>query len=152
MTTEWIVIANASQARILQRRRGEGLQLAHTFSHPQGRWRAGELARDKAGRETGASGVGGATYEMHPDARSKERTRFARELGDFIEQAARDGRFGVLAIFAASPFLGDVKHGLGDASARLLGDVHDLDLSHVGMAELPARIAAARASHPVPVR
>lgn len=143
MKPEWIVIANASHARILEQSRGEALHLVRTFTHPASRLRAHELADGKAGREQG-QGPGGAAYMPRLDAQHKEHLRFARELATFIEENARANRLGSLSLFAASPFLGHLKQFLGDAAQALLAGSHDVDLSHVGIAELPTRVEAQR--------
>ena len=46
-------------------------------------------------------------------------------------------------LFAASPFLGELKAQLGDATQRILAGTHDLDLTAVGPAEIGRRIAQA---------
>lgn len=60
---EWILIADASRARILQKQLGAPFEIVHSFSHPQSRLRARELSSDGAGREMGRGHFGGAAYE-----------------------------------------------------------------------------------------
>lgn len=47
----WILVADASQARILQKQSGASFEMVHSFSHPQSRLKASDLGSDSAGRE-----------------------------------------------------------------------------------------------------
>ena len=46
-------------------------------------------------------------------------------------------------VFAASPFLGELKASFGEATQRIVAGTHDLDLSAVGPAEIGRRIEQA---------
>jgi protein required for attachment to host cells len=141
MKPDWILIANASRARLLHRRAGEPLALVRSFEHPESRRKAGELGDDRAGHEVGARGDAGAAYTPRIDAKEKEQLRFARELADVLEHEARLNTFGSLSVFASSPFLGELKRELGGVTAQLLSGAHDVDLTAVGLKDLTARIA-----------
>lgn len=140
MKPDWILIANASHARLLEQTEDSRLRLLHSFEHPDSRKKGVELADDKAGREQSDRSFGGAAYEAQTDARRKEHQRFARELADHLEREARNNAFGSLQIFASSPFLGELKQELGGVTQRLLAGTHDVDLTAVGPAELGSRI------------
>jgi protein required for attachment to host cells len=126
MKPEWILIANATHARLLQREQGGSLVVIHSFEHPQGRTK---------------TSFGGASYPPRLEAKDKEHLRFARELAKYLEHQAQQGNFHSLALFASSPFLGEVKAQLGKATARLLTATHDIDLTSVGLVELDQRVA-----------
>ena len=148
MKSDWVVIANAGNARILQDQGDAALTVLRTFQHPASRSKGSELVSDKAGVEKsdGALG-GGAAFQPRTDPRQKEHMVFARELGDYLEHEAKQNAFRSLAVFASSPFLGELKAQLGPATQRLLGSTHDLDLTSFGLAELERRVA-----HERPVR
>lgn len=141
MKPDWILIANASHARLLERRAGEPLALVRTFEHPNGRHKASELGDARAGHELGSSGFAGTAHYPRMDPKDKEEMRFARELADYLESEARLNSFQSVSLFASSPFLGELKRELGSVSVHLLAAAHDVDLTAVGMAELGARIA-----------
>ncbi|MES2191417.1 MAG: host attachment protein [Pseudomonadota bacterium] len=145
MKPDWILIANASHARLLEHRPGKPLTLLQTFEHPQSRRKAGELGTTKAGHEFGASGFAGAAYYSRVNAKDKEQIRFARELAEMLEQEARQNTFQAVSLFASSPFLGELKQELGDMTAQLLTTACDIDLTRVGLVELAPRIAEATA-------
>jgi protein required for attachment to host cells len=137
---QWTLVANASSARLF-RQDGDGpMTPVGTFAHPSSREHSSVLGDDKAGRELSGHGFGGAAFEPRLDAQRKERLRFGRELAETLEAGAREGSYGSLRLFAGSPFLGELKQLLGPATQRLLAGAHDLDLTHVGLAELGARI------------
>ena len=108
--------------------------------HPASRQRSSVLGDDKAGRELSGHGFGGAAFEPHIDAQHKEHLEFARELGERLERGAQEGRCESIALFASSPFLGELKQALGPGAQRLLAGAHDVDLTAVGLAELQQRI------------
>ena len=141
MKPEWIMIANATRARLLQREPGCPLVVIDSFDHPQGRSKISELAADTAGQAKTDHSFGGASYPPRVNAEDKEHLHFARELADYLEEQAQHGRFHSLALFASSPFLGELKAQLGTATARLVSATHDLDLTSVGLVELDRRVA-----------
>ena len=140
MKADLILIANASQARLLSYERGSPMVILESFEHPQSRSRIRELVDDKMGQEASDRSFGGSAYQPRMDAKQKESTRFARELADRLEQLAQQGGFHALAVFASSPFLGELKAELGAGTARLLSATHDLDLTHFGLTELEERV------------
>lgn len=137
--THWVLLANASQARLLERKSEVSLVPVHTFSHPASRERSSQLGDDKAGREQ--HGFGGAAFEPRVEAQRKEHLKFAHEIAEYLEQAARTHRMESVVLFAAEPFRSMVTAQLGAASRRLLTGSHEVDLSKVGTAELSQRIA-----------
>lgn len=87
-----------------------------------------------------------ATFEPRTDAHRREYRRFAHELAEFLEQQAASGVFDELSIFAADPFLGELKGELGHGTQRRLAAARPVDLSAVGPAELEVRIGDALAT------
>ncbi len=141
MKPNWILIASASRARLLQQDVGEPMVVLTSFDHPQNRLKASELGDDRAGQERSDGSFGGVAYEPRTDAKQKEHDRFAREIADYLEQQARQGRYRSLAMFSPSQFMGDLKAALGSSTAKLLTSTHDVDLTAVGLAEIERRIA-----------
>ena len=141
MKPDWILIANASRARLLQQEEpGASVALMHSFEHPASRLHSSELGDAARGRESTDRAFGAAAYEPRIDAQRKEHLHFAGELADFLERGAQQGVYGSVRVFASSPFLGELKAQLGDATRRLLAGTHDVDLSTVGPAEIARRI------------
>lgn len=145
MKQEWIVIANAARARVLEQRSSRRLTMLRSLEHAASRTRSSELGDDKAGRELSDRGFGGAAFEPRVDAQHKEHRHFAHELAQVLEDGARARSYDAVHLFASSPFLGELKQALGPAASRLVAGSHDLDLTAVGLVELPARIEQALA-------
>jgi protein required for attachment to host cells len=141
MKPDWILLANSSRARLLQRERGIHLTTLESFEHPQGRSKTSELVDDRAGHESNDRSYGGTAYQPRTDAKTKEQQRFAHELAGYLEREAQAGKFRSLEVFASSPFLGALKAELGTATQPLVAAVHDLDLTGLGALELERRLA-----------
>lgn len=141
MKPDWTLIANATQARLLQKEPGCPMVVLHAFHHPEGRLKTSELGDERPGREASSQSYGGATFSAHTDAHRKEHQKFAHELAQYLEHAAQQGSFHKLELFASNPFLGEIKEQLGDATRRQLSATHAVDLTAVGLAEIEQRIA-----------
>jgi hypothetical protein len=116
---DWILIANATRARVLQQEAGAAMEVLESFVHPAGR---------------------GQPVGPIIDPREKSYTRFAHELAQHIEQEARRGHLASLVLFAPQPFLDELASALGKAGRSLLCGLHEMDLTSVGLAELDWRI------------
>lgn len=62
-----------------------------------------------------------------------------------LQDGARQGSYGALAIHASSPFLGELKQALGEAARRLLTGTQDVDLTSFGVQEIEQRLQQATA-------
>ena len=141
MKADWVLIANATRARLVQQDAKQRVTELESFEHPQGRSKISDLADDRAGSEHSDRSFGSSLYQPRIDAKLKEHRRFARELADYLEHEARQGHYARIDVFASSPFLGELKAELGAATTRLLAGTHDLDLTMVAKAELGRRLA-----------
>ena len=117
MKSDWILIANGTHARLLQQKGDAPPVIVQGFTHAEGRARVGGPVDDR---------------ELH---------RFAHELAESLERHAQLGNFNSLAIFAAGPFLAELRAELGPATLRPLTGTHEVDLTSVGPAELQRRMA-----------
>jgi protein required for attachment to host cells len=115
---DWVLIANTTRARVLQQEPGSAMVVLESFVHPAGRGQRTELM----------------------DARQKECTRFAHELGKYLEHEARVGHFGSITIFAPASFMDELRSAFGKATLRALAGTHELDLTSIGVSELERRI------------
>jgi len=140
MKPTWILIANAAHARLLEQEPAGWPSVLQTLEHPRSRMLGSELGGDKAGRELSGRGFDGAAFEPRVDTQHKEQQHFAHELARLLEEGGRERRYDAVHVFASSPFLGRLNQELGPATRRLLMGSHDVDLTAVGLAELPARI------------
>lgn len=143
MKPDWILVANAAQARLFEQKPGHPMAVLQAFDHPESRLHSSDLGNDERGRQQTDRRAGAAAYQARVEPQRKEHLRFASELADYLEQGARNGRCRHIHLVAASPFLGELKGQLGDSAQRLLAGSHDLDLSAVGPAEIERRVQQA---------
>lgn len=140
MKPDWLIVANAAHARLLQQEPGAPMTVLQAFEHPASRLHSSELGDAERGREATDRSFGGAAYEAHIEPQRKEHLHFARELAAVLEQGAQQGRYHRIHVFASSPFLGELKAQLGTATQRLVAGTHDLDLSALALSEIEQRV------------
>lgn len=129
----WIVVANAARARVLEEadvpqgaaprpaahKRHAGSVHVADLVHPQSRQKGVELATDRAGRMTGSGhGLHGASYQPRTDPREREHDRFAQEFARVLDQGVAAGRCAGLVLVASDPFLGRLKSHLGEQTGK----------------------------------
>lgn len=140
MKPNWILIANATEARLLEQEPGNPLVVLQAFHHPAGRMHSSTLGDAKAGSEHSGHGFASAALQPRVDAQTKEHLHFAHELAQKLEQGATQGSYAALSIHASSPFLGELKQALGEQTRRLPVSTHDVDLTSFGLGEIEARL------------
>ena len=141
MKREWIVLANASHARLLSRDSAtDPLVPMATLEHPESRLKGSQLADDRPGHEATDNSSGGNRYEPRSDVRRKEHQRFAREIAHRLDAGLAAGEFNAVWLFASSPFLGELKAQLSDAVNKRVHLALDSDLTALGLAEIEQRL------------
>jgi protein required for attachment to host cells len=120
------------------------MTVLHAFHHPEGRLHTAALGDDKAGRDLSGHGFGSAAYQPRLDPHRKEHLHFARDIADYLEQAAGEHAYASLGVYASSPFLGELRQLFGDATRRLLAGTHDVDLTSFDVVEIERRLQAER--------
>ena len=147
MKRQWILLANASHARLLSRdSAADPLVPLATMEHPESRLKGSELADDRPGHEDTDNSSGGNRFEPRSDVRRKEHQRFAREIAHRLDAGLAAGEFGALWLFASSPFLGELKAQLSDAVNKRVQHALDSDLTALGLAEIEQRLLDPRLS------
>jgi len=145
MKTEWIVVANASQARVFKRESPTGPLLAvSTMEHPESRAKGSQLGDNRPGHEASDFSAGGNRFEPRSDPRRKEHRRFAHEIAERLDKALAHGEFASLAVFASDPFLGELKGALSGPVLQRLQSTHDSDFTSLGIDALEERLRKLR--------
>lgn len=116
----WLVVANASRARVLEQSGAPGLYThVADLIHPESRQKGSELAGDRPGHvDRLGHGLGSTAYAPHTDPHQREHDHFARELAKLLDDGVADGRCGGLLLMASNPFLGQLKSRLGEQARR----------------------------------
>jgi protein required for attachment to host cells len=122
MKRQWILVANASVARIFRRDSPlVPLVLVETMRR-------------------GESHVRGRRPATCPNARRKGDLRFAREIADRLTQGLEAHEFDSLALFAADPFMSQLNAQLGEAVANTVKLALQSDFTSLGRVEIEQRL------------
>jgi protein required for attachment to host cells len=139
----WILVADASRARLFAAEHALNLQVLSSFEHPESRARARDLVSDATGRKPAGPSMGGSyggravshsfgRPGVEPDTEPKavEAEKFARELASTLERGWLDHAFDKLVIAAPPHFLGLLKGELGKEVAKQVEAYVNKDLTH----------------------
>ncbi len=127
MTTTWILVGDASRARIFGFEKEDGpWVLVEQIEHPLGRARTSELVTDRAGRQRQT----GPALEGHMDPAEHESHRFAEKLGHVLGKGFDDHRFARLFLVAPPRFLGYLRGVLREPVLRQVAKSVDRDYTH----------------------
>jgi len=106
MSSIWVVVADASRARIFSAEKpNSALEEVQTLTHPASRLHEGDLVAERQGRERNP-GVGGHEGGHEQEAKEEEANRFASEVNDALEAGRVANKFYKLYVIAAPSFLG----------------------------------------------
>ncbi len=144
MSKTWIVLANASRARVCERD-GEagGLHDLMDFVHTQSRQKGSELASDQPGhvKHGMGSGLHGRTsLDPRTDPRQKEHEKFAREIAEHLDKGVASQQCERIVLIASNPFLGEIKSHLGTAAAAAVWVTAPSDFTALSGRELAQRL------------
>lgn len=147
MKRNWLVVANAARARVLEEtERADRYTHVADLVHPQSRLKGEQLAGDRPGHvhvEGKGHGLGSTSYLPRTDPREREHDRFAREVAAAVNEGVAQGRCDGVTLVASDPFLGHLRAHLSPpARQRVLRTVPS-DYTTVQDAELGRRIRAA---------
>ena len=144
----WVVVANAARARVLEVT-GEAGVYTHRADlvHPESRQKGMALGTDRPGHVVSLGhNTGSSAYQPRTDPREREHDQFARELAATLNEGVAAGDCAGLVLVASNPFLGHLKSHLREqANKRLLRTVAS-DYTTLQDDELARRLAAAEAA------
>jgi len=141
MTTTWIIVANASEARIFSSPRARlvnsptDLDLVKEINHPNSRKKSGELVADKSGAYQGGDSGHGAFVEPS-DPKDIEVERFAKELARELEDGRVANHFQDLIIAASPHFHGMLNKQLTNNVSGLVSVNIERDYTNDSVKEL----------------
>jgi protein required for attachment to host cells len=142
----WLVVANASRARVLEES-GRGGEYVHVADlvRPSSRLKGTELGHDRPGRVEGIGhGLGSGSYAPRTDPRKHERDVFAQEVAKTLDEGVAGGRCAGVVLVASNPFLGQLKSHLGEQALKLVLRTVPADYTTLSERELAQRLAAAQ--------
>ena len=133
----WILVANASHARVFERTSfTEPLVELTDWLHPESRMAASETERAPLGH----SAAGRAGLTPRSDLKQLHRSEFAKTLAKYFHEAVLNHRVNALAVFASNPFMGELLSHLDASVQHTLVAKHVLDLTALNVTELDKRL------------
>ncbi len=121
MTITWALVADRSQARILENRGpGKGLSVVEDIEHPEGHLQDKDTKTDKMGRAFDKGGEGRHAMEAHELPHEHLASAFAKHLAQKLHDARASNRFEKLVIAAEPDFLGRLRAELDAPTSKLL--------------------------------
>lgn len=133
----WIVVADAARARFIeQAARNEPLTVVEEREHGASRALSSEIASDGPGRTFDSAGQGRHAMEPPTDPQRHEKTKFARELAEAINHAAKSHRFDRLIVACPAQMLGELRRALDKPAAERIAAEVSKDLSKLSLHEL----------------
>jgi protein required for attachment to host cells len=141
----WILVANAASARCFERASPTAsLVLLANYAHPESRMHTRELEDDRGGR-TQKDDAGRTSFVPRTEPKEREREEFARQIARALEEGVLAHRCSGVALFASSPFLGELQGQLTEGVRKQVTASHALDLTSFVGRELEERVARALA-------
>lgn len=142
MENTWVLVANASSARLYEGDPRRKLTLLKDFSHPASRERASALVSDRPGHNPGA-GNGHGSFVPASDPKQNEAALFAGELASELERGRVSGAARRIVLVAAPAFLGLLNKQLSDANRALVSATVQKDYTKADDKELQAHLVQA---------
>jgi protein required for attachment to host cells len=131
---DWVVVANGSQARILERSKTE----THVWKelaclvHPATR----ANGNDPHGNTAGHTISGRRGLAPRQEAKDHHRQIFCKQIAEKIEEGTSSNRIEGIVIFASASMLGELLKQLDDGTKKLIVSTHHKDLTSLSTAEL----------------
>lgn len=118
MSTTWVMVANASQARFFSTTGTQReLKLIKALEHPESREKTSDMVSDRSGSR---NGTGHGAFIQATDPKHHEAELFAQELTRELEHGLAAKAYDRLILVASAPFVGLVNHHLpGQVRSRL---------------------------------
>jgi protein required for attachment to host cells len=147
-STVWVLVCDASRARLFEVKRGDELGMIEELDHPSSRARARDLMADAQGRKP--NGQPGHRNNHRPgaepdtDPKEVEAIKFAQTLAAKLDKARVERSFDRLVLAAPPHFLGLLKGELDEQVQKLLALTVSKDLTGIEVRELQERLPLAQ--------
>ena len=110
MAEQWILVADASRARIFSRGGDHGaLKTVDTLEHPQSRAHEGDLRTGDKGTSHDQAGEGERQSDPQTTTMEKHADIFARQIAERLKSGFNDTAFRHLVLVAEPAFLGRLR-------------------------------------------
>ena len=138
MSITWIMVANASQAKVFANHGpNRGLQFVKELSHPESREKTSNLVSDRSGSHTG---TGHGAFVQATDPKHHEAERFAQEVSRELDDGRMNNAYDRLILVASSPFMGLVNSRLPEPVRSKLSETIDKDYTRLPVKDLAGHL------------
>jgi protein required for attachment to host cells len=134
---KWILVADASRARLLQWETEHFLEIAD-FTHPEGHLRNQDLVSDQPGRKGAGFDRPGLDYGKSP--KEVELERFALRLADILKHGLDHQLYEELLLVCPPHFLGCLRKVLDKQVLHTITVALDRDFTDLNRADLVERL------------
>jgi len=142
MSTTWILVANASQAKLYANTGpNKGLKLVKDLKHPESREKASDLVSDRPGQMHGP-GNGHRAGQPKTDPKTNEARHFAQELARELNHSRSSGLVGRFILVAPPAFMGLLNEKLDGPTASLVSDRFEKDYTKTTEKDLAGHLAS----------
>ena len=140
MDNTWVLVANASEARLFQTERlGKDMSILKDFSHPESRAKGASLASDRPGSTQGRGSSMGTRGDSS-DPKDFEAERFAGELASELDKGRTANAYRRLVLVAAPHFQGLLKTHMNTHTRDMVANLINKDYTACDVRDLPARL------------
>ena len=140
MSTTWILVANASQAKLYANHGPKrGLELVKELDHPESREKAANLVSDRPGHNQGHGG-GHGTFVQATDPKEHEADRFALELARELEDGRVSNAYDRLILVSSPAFMGLINNKISTQVKGKLSESIEKDYTRLPVKELSGHL------------
>lgn len=138
MSVTWIMVANASQAKLFANHGPKkGLQFIKELLHPESREKTSDLVSDRSGSH---AGTGHGAFVQATDPKHHEAERFAQEVSRELDDGRVNKAYDRLILVASAPFVGLVNSRLPESVRSKLSEIIDKDYTRLPTKELAGHL------------
>jgi protein required for attachment to host cells len=142
--TTWIVVSNASRARVFSVNGATpAWTLVRELEHPASRAKGSELTPTEPGRMKQSAGQGRPAMEAGTPPKEVEAEHFAQELAHLLDKEYDHQAYSQLLLVAPPHFLGLLRKRLNAKLTKHLLASVDKDLTAIEARDLPERLNGA---------
>lgn len=139
-TNTWILISDASRARLFAVDGHGPWTLIDTILHPASQLKGVDLVADRPGRSQQRTTQGRSAMEPHTDPREVEAEHFAGELAARLRKGHGENAYRDVVLVAPPRFLGLLRGALDEQVAKHVRGSVDKDLTKVEERDLPEHL------------
>ena len=138
----WVLVADGSRARLLNREQNRSLTEVEAFVCPKERLREQDLTSDRGGRSFDSRGGGSHGVRAATSQHEQVAIEFAKQLAERLDGLRNSGAMDKLVLIAAPAFLGHLRAKISDETQSLIALSIDKDLTQHKLPEIADHIPA----------